>query len=190
MKILFATQNQNKIEEVKNMLPSGFELMGLNQFNFTYDIPETQPTIEGNAIQKANFVFNTLKTPCFAEDTGLIVPSLNGEPGVYSARYAGPYRDPLKNMEKLLKKLSSEKSREAYFETVIALKYGHKLETFVGRCKGRIAHEAMGSNGFGYDPIFIPEGYDLSFASLSKSIKNKISHRAIAMSKLIAYLSE
>ncbi len=188
MKILFATQNQNKVEEVHDLLPKGFEILGLEHFNFTMEIPETQSTIEGNAIQKVNFVFDLLKIDCFAEDTGLIVPSLGGEPGVFSARYGGPERDPLKNMEKLLAKLKEKNSREAYFETVIALRFGNRLETFVGRCHGHIAKESAGDGGFGYDPIFIPNGYDESFAQLSKSVKNQISHRANAMAKLISFL--
>ncbi|MDP4665755.1 MAG: non-canonical purine NTP pyrophosphatase, partial [Flavobacteriaceae bacterium] len=129
-----------------------------------------------------------LKIDCFAEDTGLIVPSLGGEPGVFSARYGGPERDPLKNMEKLLAKLNGKNSREAYFETAIALRFGNRLETFVGRCHGHIAKESAGDGGFGYDPIFIPNGYDESFAQLSKSVKNQISHRANAMAKLISFL--
>ena len=160
MKILFATQNQNKVEEVHDLLPKGFEILGLEHFNFTMEIPETQSTIEGNAIQKVNFVLDLLKIDCFAEDTGLIVPSLGGEPGVFSARYGGPERDPLKNMEKLLAKLNGKNSREAYFETAIALRFGNRLETFVGRCHGHIAKESAGDGGFGYDPIFIPNGYD------------------------------
>ncbi len=189
MKILFATQNLNKIEEVQSILPQDFSVLGLTDFNFEEDIPETQNTIEGNAIQKANFVFDKLGVLCFSEDTGLIVPSLNGEPGVFSARYAGPQRNASDNMTKLLNKLGNDKPRKAYFETVIALRTKDSLKTFTGRCHGQIAFEQSGNGGFGYDPIFIPDGYLASFAALSKTIKNEISHRGQAMKKLISYLS-
>ncbi len=190
MKILFATQNKNKVEEVRELLPEGFEILTLEHFNFRGEIPENQTTIEGNAIQKVNFVFDLLRTDCFAEDTGLIVPSLGGEPGVYSARYAGPERAPLKNMEKLLATMTDKDSREAYFETVIALKFSNRLETFVGRCHGHISQSACGKHGFGYDPIFIPLGFNETLAQLPISIKSQISHRAKAMAKLISFLRE
>ncbi len=190
MKILFATQNMNKVEEVRDLLHVGIEILTLEQFNFRGEIPETQSTIEGNAIQKVNFVFDLLKADCFAEDTGLIVPALGGEPGVYSARYAGPERDPIKNMEKVLVKMTDMNSREAFFETVIALKFDNRLETFVGRCHGHISHCPSGNHGFGYDPIFIPLGYNETLAQLPKSVKNQISHRANAMAKLISFLRE
>jgi len=190
MKIVFATNNAHKIEEVQQMIPDNIELVGLKDIGCTEDIPETQDTIEGNAIQKAEYVLTHYQMDCFSEDTGLEVMALGGAPGVHTARYAGDSRDAHANMDLLLKNLEDKSDRSAQFKTVIALHYKNKLYTFEGIAKGKIAFEKTGDKGFGYDPIFIPEGYDQSFAELSAAVKNKISHRAKAVQKLISFMQE
>ena len=188
MKIVVATQNINKLKEIQAMMPSTIELLSLTDIGCKEDIPETQETIQGNAIQKANFIKDNYGYDCFADDTGLEVMALNGEPGVYSARYAGPQKNSEDNMSKLLSNLESKIDRTAQFKTVIALQLNGTLKTFEGICKGSITQQRSGSGGFGYDPIFKPKGYDQTFAKLSSEEKNRIGHRGKATQKLIAYL--
>ncbi|MBW1296651.1 non-canonical purine NTP diphosphatase [Aquimarina litoralis] len=189
MKLVFATNNLNKLKEVQALLPDHIQLLGLSEIGCTEDIPETSDTIEGNAIQKAEYVKKHYGYDCFADDTGLEVKILNGDPGVYSARYAGETKDAQANMDKLLENLKDKNNREAQFKTVISLKIGEKLDTFTGICSGTITSEKKGKQGFGYDPIFLPDGYEKTFAELALSEKNLISHRARAIKKLIEFLS-
>ena len=189
MKLVFATHNANKLKEIQQLVPSYIELVSLDMIGCTTDIPETATTLEGNARIKADFITNTYQLPCFADDTGLIVDSLNGEPGVYSARYAGAENDSNANMDKLLANLSDKKNRNAYFKTVIALNLHGKTHIFDGSIHGEIIETRKGENGFGYDPIFQPNGYKETFAQLPLSLKNEISHRALAFKKLITYLN-
>lgn len=187
--IVFATSNVNKVREVSALLDGNIELVSLEDIGCTEEIPETQPTIEGNALQKARYVRDNYKIDCFAEDTGLEITALNGEPGVYSARYAGEDKDSEANMAKVLTKLEGKSDRAAQFKTVVALTLNEKEYTFEGICKGHIATAKSGSKGFGYDPIFIPEGYDVSFAEMSAEEKNRISHRGKAIDKLKDFLN-
>jgi len=187
-KIVFATSNPNKIKEVKELLNNQFEIIGLQDIGCHEDIPETQPTIEGNALQKARYVLDNYGVNCFAEDTGLEIESLNMEPGVYSARYAGKQRSSEDNMNLVLEKLKTQDNRKARFKTVVALIIDGEEFTFEGIVNGTIALEKTGEDGFGYDPIFQPMGYDKTFAELSSDVKNSISHRGIAMKKLIDFL--
>lgn len=188
MKLLFATANQNKYEEVLSMLPPDIELLSLNDVDFHEDIPETQETIEGNAKQKVEYISNRLNIESFADDTGLEVNALNGQPGVYSARYAGDEKDAQKNMTKLLVELDGKSSRSAQFKTIIALRLNNRIELFTGILRGKIINEQRGNFGFGYDPIFVPEGHHKSLAELTKEEKNAISHRSIAFQKLVTFL--
>tara|TARA_R110002020_G_scaffold48269_1_gene137574 strand:- start:841 stop:1536 length:696 start_codon:yes stop_codon:yes gene_type:complete len=188
MKLVFATHNPNKLKEVQQMVPDHIELINLETIGCTTNIPETANTLEGNAKIKADFVTNTYQLSCFADDTGLLVETLNGEPGVYSARYAGEQNDVDANMNKLLDNLKNEQNRTAHFKTVIALNLNGKTHIFEGKIEGVITENKRGHNGFGYDPIFKPNGYDKTFAELPLSIKNNISHRAKAFKKLIDYL--
>jgi XTP/dITP diphosphohydrolase len=190
MKLLFASSNQHKITEIKLLLPAGIELLSLADIDFHDEIPETAETIEGNAILKAEYLTNKLNIPCFADDTGLVIPSLNGEPGVYSARYAGEQRNADDNMNLVLSKLESQTDRSAYFLTVIALQLNGKTHLFEGRVEGRIISEKRGSNGFGYDPIFEPENQGRTFAEMNSDEKNSLSHRARALEKMIAFLND
>jgi len=189
-KIVFATGNPNKIKEVKELLNNEFEIIGLKDIGCHEDIPETQPTIEGNALQKARYVVENYKVNCFAEDTGLEIESLNMEPGVFSARYAGPQRSSEDNMNLVLEKLKTKDNRNARFKTVVALIIDGEEFTFEGIVNGKIAFEKTGKDGFGYDPIFLPEDKKISFAEMSSAEKNKISHRGRAVRKLIEWLSE
>lgn len=189
MEIIFATSNPNKIKEISAMLPKTIVIKGLKDIGCTEDIPETQPTIEGNAIQKAQYVYDKYGVNCFAEDTGLEIKALNGEPGVYSARYAGPQRSAEDNMAKAMKELQDKADRSARFKTVIALLIDGEITTFEGIINGQIIKEKRGTGGFGYDPIFMPDGYDQTFGELNAEVKNKISHRALATQKLISHLS-
>lgn len=189
MKLVFATGNSNKIKEVKELLNNQFEIIGLKDIGCHEDIPETQPTIEGNALQKARYVVDNYKVNCFAEDTGLEIENLNMEPGVYSARYAGEQRSSEDNMKLVLKKLKSQDNRNARFKTVVALIIDGKEFTFEGIVNGKIAFERTGEGGFGYDPIFLPEDQKISFAEMGSVEKNKISHRGRAVRKLIEWLS-
>jgi len=185
MQLVFATNNLNKLKEVQSLIPNTFELLSLNDIGCYEDIPETQDTIEGNAIQKAEYIKTNYGYDCFADDTGLEVSALNGAPGVYSARYAGSQRNPEDNMNKLLEELKNFTNRKAQFKTVIALHLNNKLEVFEGVCQGEIIDSKRGKNGFGYDPIFRPSGHDKTFAELSLEEKNVISHRGKAISQLI-----
>ena len=187
--IVFATSNVNKVREVSALLDGNIEIVSLEDIGCTEEIPETQPTIEGNALQKARYVRDNYKIDCFAEDTGLEITALNGEPGVYSARYAGEDKDSEANMAKVLTKLEGKSDRTAQFKTVVALTLNEKEYTFEGVCKGHIATAKSGHQGFGYDPIFIPEGYDVSFAEMSAEDKNRISHRGKAIDKLKDFLN-
>lgn len=188
MKLLFASANQHKIEEIRSMLPANFELIGLKDIDFHEDIPETQDTIPGNAIQKATYLADKLNIPCFADDTGLIIPALNGEPGVYSARYAGPQKNAEDNMNLVMEKLKDKEDRSAYFLTAIALNLNGEIHLFEGKVDGEIIAEKRGTEGFGYDPIFIPENGELTFAEMSSEEKNKLSHRARALTKMLEFL--
>ena len=190
MKLVFATNNLNKLKEVQSLVPAHIKLLSLSDIGCEEDIPETQETIEGNARQKAEYLVEHYGYDCFADDTGLEVNALNGEPGVYSARYAGPQRDANDNMDKLLNRLENSEDRTAQFKTVIALHLNGELKTFTGICKGEITTEKHGEKGFGYDPIFKAEGYEKTFAEISLDEKNSIGHRGKAMQKLIAYLGK
>jgi len=188
MKLVFATNNKNKILEVQQMLPYSIEILSLESIGCFEEIPETAATIEENAIMKANYVTEKYSCECFADDTGLEVDALNGAPGVFSARYAGEQRNSDDNMNKLLEALADETNRKAQFKTVIALNLKGKQHLFTGIAKGEITLEKTGNQGFGYDPIFKPEGYEATFAQLSLEEKGAISHRGIAMAHLINFL--
>ncbi|TDE52931.1 non-canonical purine NTP diphosphatase [Flavobacterium sp. GT3P67] len=188
MQLVFASNNKNKILEIQSILPDTIEILSLESIGCYEDIPETAETIEGNAILKANYVTQKYGYNCFADDTGLEVDSLNGEPGVYSARYAGEQRNSDDNMNKLLECLSNKSNRKAQFKTVIALNLNGKQDLFTGIARGEITLEKSGNQGFGYDPIFKPEEYQETFAQLSLDIKNKISHRGKATQQLIDFL--
>ena len=188
IEIVFVTNNPNKLKEVQAVLPKEIKLISLKDIGCFEDIPETQNTIEGNAIQKATYIKTTYNKDCFADDTGLEVMALNGAPGVYSARYAGPEKNASKNIQKLLDNLENETNRKAQFKTVIALNYNNQTFTFEGVCKGKITRHKIGSGGFGYDPIFMPKGRQKTFAELSLEEKNTIGHRGLAIAKLISFL--
>ena len=188
MQLVFASSNKNKIFEIQSMLPETIQILSLVDIGCLEEIPETADTIEGNAILKANYISNKYGYDCFADDTGLEVAALNGEPGVFSARYAGEQRNSDDNMNKLLEQLSDKNNRKAQFKTVIALNINGKQELFTGIAEGEITVEKTGTKGFGYDPIFQPIGYKETFAELSLEIKNEISHRGKAMQKLISFL--
>ncbi|WP_435314143.1 non-canonical purine NTP diphosphatase [Cellulophaga fucicola] len=190
MKIVFATHNNNKLKEVKALLPNTITLVSLTDINCLDDIPETANTIEGNAIQKANYITEKYNLPCFSDDTGLLVDALNGEPGIYSARYAGEQKNSEDNMAKLLDKLENNTNRAAHFKTAIALNLNGEQLVFNGIVEGTITTEKQGKEGFGYDPIFKPNGYSQTFAELPLDTKNQISHRAKATKQLIAYLKD
>ena len=187
-KLVFATNNAHKLSEVRAILATQYEIISLAELNCFDDIPETADTLEGNALLKAQYIFDKYQVNCFADDTGLEVDALNGAPGVYSARYAGEDNDAKKNVEKLLLNLTGESIRTANFRTVIALIENGKIHYFEGKIEGKIATEPKGETGFGYDPVFIPDGYSQSFAELGIEEKNKISHRALAVQKLADYL--
>ena len=189
MELVFATHNKHKVREVEAMLPEGYTLKSLDDVGFHQDIQETADTLEGNALLKAQAVFDATQLPSFADDTGLFIPTLNGAPGVLSARFAGSPPDAEANMKKVLTELSAAAKRDAYFLTVIALVNGEDIHYFHGKIAGVILKEPRGTGGFGYDPIFVPKGYDLSFAELPASTKNTISHRALAFNSLIDFLS-
>jgi non-canonical purine NTP pyrophosphatase, rdgB/HAM1 family len=190
MKIVFATNNKHKLEEVCKIVSGRIEIVSLKDIGCESDIPETANTLEGNALLKAKYIKENFGYDCFADDTGLEVEALNNEPGVYSARYAGNGHDANANMEKLLRNMEGEENRKARFRTVVALILGAETYLFEGIVEGYIAKEKSGTNGFGYDPIFVPEGYTSTFAELSSEIKNNISHRARAVKKLAEFLSD
>lgn len=185
-KIVFATNNTHKLEEVASILGESYEVMSLREIGCHDDIPETADTFAGNAIQKARYIKEHYGYDCFADDSGLEVDALGGAPGVFSARYSGGGSEA--NMEKLLHNLTEKNERGAQFRTVIALLVGEETHLFEGIVRGTIIHERRGEGGFGYDPIFVPEGYDLTFAQLGSEVKNRISHRAKAVEKLAEYL--
>lgn len=188
MKLVFATNNQHKLEEVSAILGNSIELLSLKDINCDTDIPETADTLEGNALLKAQYIYNNFGINCFADDTGLEIEVLNNEPGVYSARYAGENKNSEANMLKVLDNLREKENRKARFRTVIALILNGKEYLFEGIINGKITNSKQGSAGFGYDPIFMPEGYNETFAELGNNIKNKISHRALAINKLSDFL--
>ena len=187
-KLVFATNNNHKLEEVRAILSERFEVVSLKEIGCFDDIPETADTLEGNALLKAQYVFEKFGLDCFADDTGLEINALDGAPGVYSARFAGKECDAQKNMQKVLTLMKGVENREARFRTVIALIRKGKTDYFEGKIEGKIAEIPTGNAGFGYDPIFVPEGYSKSFAELSLKEKNKISHRARAVQKLADFL--
>ena len=190
MKLVFATHNTNKFKEVKLLMPKNIELYSLNMIGCKDEIPETGNTLEENAQIKADFVTKNFGLPCFSDDTGLLVDALNGAPGVHTARYAGEQKNTEDNMKKLLENLKLAQSRKAHFKTVIALNTSATNHIFKGIIEGRISEKKQGTKGFGYDPIFIPNGYDQTFAELALEVKNTISHRAKAIKQLINYLSK
>ena len=188
MKLVFATNNQHKISEVRDILGQHFEILSLSEIGCNEDIPETAETLEGNASLKSRYVHQKYGYNCFADDTGLEVEALNMEPGVYSARYAGEQKNSTDNMTKLLTQLDKIKNRKARFRTVISLIIDGQETLFEGIVNGNILTEGLGEKGFGYDPIFQPDGYNTSFAQMQLSEKSKISHRGLAVVKLIDYL--
>jgi XTP/dITP diphosphohydrolase len=189
-KLVFATNNKHKLREVSDILKDKIELLSLSDIHCNVDIPETSNTIPGNAKLKAQYVKEHYQLNCFADDTGLEIDALNGAPGVYSARYAGESKDSEANIQKVLKELEGKTNRKAQFRTVIALIYNEQEYLFEGIIKGEIIKEKRGNSGFGYDPIFVPEGYNDTFAEMGDEIKNKISHRAIAVEKLCNFLKD
>ena len=189
-KIVFATNNAHKLEEIREIMGDSWQVLSLSDIDCHDDIPETADTLEGNAIQKAMFVKEHYGYDCFADDTGLLVNALAGAPGVYSARYAGPGHDSAANMALLLRNMRGKDNRKARFSTVIALIEDSSLKTFEGSVSGEIIEEAAGTEGFGYDPVFRPDGYDVTFAQMSAEEKNAISHRGRAVARLIDYLLE
>ena len=187
-KLVFATNNAHKLAEVRAILEPEFTIISLDDLNCKDDIPETADTLEGNALLKATYIHDKFGLDCFADDTGLEIEALNGEPGVYSARYAGEDNNSYNNMCKVLSLLENKTNRKACFRTVIAMILGDKTNFFEGKIDGNIALLPRGESGFGYDPIFVPKGYLLSFAQLTADEKNKMSHRALAINKLIDFL--
>ncbi len=186
--IVIATNNQHKVDEIIPLLPADVKLITLSQLGVTQDIPETGTTLEENALQKARFIHQQFHVDCLADDTGLEIDALNGSPGVYSARYAGEHCSASDNVDKVLSEMKGVQKRSARFRTVIALIYNHKEYLFEGVVEGEILSSKHGDSGFGYDPIFLPVEQYLSFAEMPLDMKNKISHRALAVQKLIAFL--
>jgi len=189
MDLIFATGNQNKLIEISKIIPKNVNIISFKDLNFDEEVPENENTIEGNAIYKAKYIYNKFNINVFSDDTGLEVETLNGEPGVHSARYAGAKCNTKDNIEKLLRKLENKKNRNARFKTVIALIVENKIHTFKGIVEGKILKNPIGKNGFGYDSIFSPSGYNKSFAELTLNEKNLISHRSLAIKKLINFIS-
>ena len=190
MKLVFATNNKHKLQEVRDIIGSGVEILSLADINCNEDIPETADTLDGNALIKARYIYEKYNVNCFADDTGLEVDVLDGAPGVYSARYAGDGHDSKANMRKLLENLTGKNNRNAQFRTVIALIIDGEEKLFNGIVKGTITEEKRGDSGFGYDPIFVPEGYSESFAQMDSRTKNSISHRYRATKQLSEYLKK
>jgi XTP/dITP diphosphohydrolase len=190
MKLVFASNNEHKIREIKSILGENFNLLSLSDVNMKEDIPENEPTLEGNALVKARHIHKATGLDVFADDTGLEVEALNGKPGVHSARFAGENKDPSDNIVKLLSMLGNNTNREARFRTVIALIMNDKEYLFEGVVKGRIITEKRGGGGFGYDPVFIPEGKSQTFAEMDSEEKNLISHRGRAVEKLVLFLQQ
>ena len=190
MKIVFATNNQNKLKEIKDLVPNNINIISLNYIECYDELPENQLTLEGNALEKANFIYSKYRCNCFADDTGLEIDSLNGDPGVFFARYAGLECLAEDNMNKVLNKLNGIENRKAKFRTVIALIVDGHEYLFNGECLGEITKNKFGLDGFGYDPIFLPIDSDLTFAQMDKSEKGIISHRGISVRKLVEFLSK
>lgn len=190
MKLVFASNNLNKIKEIQQLVPASIQIVSLHDIGCTEDIPETANSIEGNAILKANYVTQIYGLNCFADDSGLEVEILNGEPGVYSARYAGEPKNDENNMNKLLDNLKGKDNRKANFKTVICLNINGEQHIFTGIINGKIIYEKIGTNGFGYDPVFIADGYTKTFAELTMQEKSSISHRGQAVKKLINFLTQ
>ena len=188
--LIFATGNEHKVKEIQEVIGAGIKLLNLSDLGFTGEIPEDHNTIEENAAQKAWFIYNKYHISCFADDTGLEIDALQGEPGVYSARYAGIHCTFEDNMNKVLAALTGIENRNARFRTVIALVENGRLSTFQGEIKGSITREKRGRHGFGYDPIFLPDGFNHTFAEMGPREKNRISHRALAIQKLVNYLKK
>ena len=189
MKLVFATNNTNKLSELQALVPKGIEILSLKDINCNEELPETNPTLEKNALQKAEYVYQNYGFNCFADDTGLEIDVLGGLPGVYSARYAGQDCRSEDNMEKVLSKLENKENRNAKFRTVIALIIRGERNLFHGECNGVITKIKSGVEGFGYDPIFSPDGYEMTFAEMSKKSKGEISHRGRAVKELISFLT-
>ncbi len=189
MKLVFASNNNNKIKEIQQLLPATIQIVSLLDIGCIEDIPETANTIEGNAILKANYVTEKFGLNCFADDSGLEVDALNGAPGVFSARYAGEPKNDDNNTNKLLANLKGETNKKANFKTVICLNLNGKQHLFTGIINGKIIEEKFGTNGFGYDPIFIADGYSKTFAELTMEEKSSISHRGLAVKQLVGFLS-
>ena len=190
MIIVFASANEHKVKEIRNILGDSFELASLRDVNIFDDIPENEPELEGNALEKARFVHRVTGRDVFADDTGLEIEELGGKPGVHSARFAGEAKDPSANIDKVLQLLGNSKNRKARFRTVIALILDNREYLFEGIVEGRIIGERRGTSGFGYDPVFIPDGKELTFAEMDLREKNSISHRARAFEKLRSFLSD
>jgi len=197
LEVIFATNNPHKLHEIQDILGNEFKLLSLKDINFVGDIPENQPTLEGNALEKARYIFERFNMPCFADDTGLEVQSLHGEPGVFSARYAGTIQDfgseknrTEANIQKLLANLKDKENRKAQFRTVIAYLDGQNEHIFEGKVEGAIITDKCGEDGFGYDPVFLPDGYTQTFAEMPLSEKNKISHRARAFQKMVEFFKK
>lgn len=188
MDLCFATNNTHKVQEIDQLLSDRFRVISLADIGCTEELPENQVTLAGNSQEKATYVYQHYQVNCFADDTGLEVDALQGQPGVYSARYAGPQRNSEDNMQRLLSELANQPNRAAQFRTVITLWLDDKMHQFEGVVRGAIAHERSGHQGFGYDPIFIPEGHTRSFAEMSAEEKNQISHRGRAVRQLIQFL--
>jgi XTP/dITP diphosphohydrolase len=189
MKIVFATNNKHKLRELQQILGNKFELLSLDDIKCFKEIPETSPTIEENSMEKVEYVYNKFKTDCFADDTGLEIETLDGRPGVYSARYAGDEKNMDKNIKKILSELQYTDNRNARFKTVVSLILNGEKYQFEGIINGEIIKEKKGTSGFGYDPVFVPNGYDITFAEMDAKLKNKISHRGIAVRKLVDFLN-
>lgn len=190
LQLVFASNNNNKIKEIQQLVPTDIQILSLKDIGCEADIPETADTIEGNAILKANYVTEHYGYPCFADDSGLEIDALNGAPGVYSARYAGSQRNDNDNMNKVLEKLQNETNRKANFKTVIALNMNGEQHLFTGIINGEIIHEKRGTNGFGYDPVFVADGYQKTFAELTMEEKSTISHRGKALKQLVSFLQD
>lgn len=188
-KLVFATNNKHKLEEVSSVSQDSIEILSLKDINCFDDIPETADTLKDNALMKAQYIYDKYSYDCFADDTGLEVEALGGRPGVFSARYAGEDQNSERNIKKLLSELEGETNRKAKFRTVVALIENGEIKYFEGIIKGHITNKPVGSSGFGYDPVFIPEGFSQTFAEIGSELKNKISHRALAINELKKYLN-
>lgn len=190
MKLVFATNNMGKLKEVQEIVGNSYELLSLTDIGFTNDIPEPHPTLQENALEKARTIYHRFGLNCFAEDTGLEIEALNGEPGVLTARYAGEQKSSDDNIDLVLQKLQQSTNRKARFRTVFALILNDEEFLFEGIANGTITQQRQGNGGFGYDPVFLPDGYTLTFAQLPAAEKNKISHRGKAMQQLLSFLQQ